>query len=93
MRRINLILSIPCLVLFALGCASNTERHWGESVQANTEAQIANPVAELRNADKGVGALDGTSADNAVSGLRQRESGKSAGRELPDYIQIGTGSN
>jgi len=93
MRRMNPTLSILCLLLFALGCASNTDRHWGESVQANQEAQIANPVAALRNADKDVGALDGTSAGNAVDRLRQRESGKTAGSNLPDFIQIGTGSN
>ena len=93
MRRMNPTLLIASLVLFGLGCASNTERHWGESIAATTEAQIANPVAALRNADKPVGALDGNSASNAVDRLRGHETGNTGGRALPDFIQIGTENN
>jgi type IV pilus biogenesis protein CpaD/CtpE len=92
MRRINTILPILVLAIAGVGCASNTERHWGKSVRANTEAQVANPVAALRNAEKDVGALDGNSAANANDRLRKHESGKDAGSTTPDIIQIGTGN-
>lgn len=91
MRRLNTILFICLFAAYGLGCASNVERHWGKSVRANTEAQVANPVAALRNAEKDVGALDGESADNANQSLRKHELGKAGGSRLPDLIQIGTG--
>jgi hypothetical protein len=93
MRRLNTILTILVLATAGVGCASNVERHWGESVRANSEAQVANPVAALRNADKDVGALDGRSADNADQVLRNHESRKGGGSKLPDIIQIGSGGN
>ena len=93
MRLINTILSTLILAVAGVGCASNTERHWGEAQRANTEAQIANPVAALRNAEKDVGALDGRSADHADVKLRKHESGKGGGSRLPNIIQIGTGGN
>lgn len=92
MRRTNTILITLAFAAFGLGCASNVDRHWGESVRANQEAQVANPVAALRNADKEPGALDGNSADHANQSLRKHEAGDSTGRKLPDIIQIGAGS-
>jgi hypothetical protein len=91
MRRLNTILITLLFAAAGVGCASNVERHWGKAFHANTEAQVANPVAALRNAEKDVGALDGQSADNANQVLRNSESGKSGGSKLPDIIQIGTG--
>ncbi|KPJ79750.1 MAG: hypothetical protein AMJ58_10910 [Gammaproteobacteria bacterium SG8_30] len=91
MRRLNTILIILAFATAGVGCASNVDRHWGESVRANTEAQVANPVAALRNADKDVAALDGQSADNADQVLRKHESRKGGESRLPDIIQIGGG--
>lgn len=92
MRRMNTILPILVLALAAVGCASNTDRHWGESQTALTESQIANPVAALRNADKDVDSLDGNSASNAIEKLRIHELDRSGKSNLPDIIQIGAGN-
>jgi hypothetical protein len=91
MRRTTSTLLCLGLVLQTAACASNVERHWGEAQRANAEVQIADPLAPLRNDGHGVGALDGTTAENADVRLREHELGAGTDRDLPSFIQIGTG--
>jgi type IV pilus biogenesis protein CpaD/CtpE len=91
MRRTIPTLLSCAFALSSAACASNVERHWGDAQRANTEAQIANPLASLENERRPVGAVDGLSAENAIGRLRTRESGEGSAVELPTFIQIGAG--
>ena len=94
MRPTKTLLITLAFAATGLACStlpSNTDRHWGEAVRANQEAQVANPVAALRNADKDPGALDGRSAVNADENMRNHELHKGNESRLPDIIQVGGG--
>ena len=75
--------------LAAFGCASNVEKHFGESYHAVTEQMVANPEAGQEQHD-GVIELEGETVENVMTQYRKGQT-KAKSETLPSSIVISTG--
>jgi hypothetical protein len=76
----------------SLGCASNTERHWGEAYAENNASMIADHEAG-QAADDGISDLEGVTVEHVVEQYRKgQEQPKSDEVPTSILIQSGAGS-
>jgi hypothetical protein len=70
--------------LAAFGCASNVEKHFGESYHAVTEQMIANPEAG-QQPDDGVTVLEGETVENVMEQYRKGQT-RTKSQTLPSSM-------
>jgi hypothetical protein len=68
----RLIAPVLLVAALGLGCASNVEKHWGESVASVNEKMIADPEAG-KAPDDGVSELEGVTVEGALTRYRKEQ--------------------